>query len=116
VATIVALQQEYRAWFENLPANLEGSRLADKLEAIAELDLEELQAIDPPRVYGRDRSRKTRAQPHLDLARTCTARWQSVDPRIRTTRGAHWCLDITAMFGTRSAYPIWASGHPTALQ
>jgi transposase len=54
VATIVALQQEYRAWFENLPANLEGSRLADKLEAIAELDLEELQAIDPPRGYGRD--------------------------------------------------------------
>jgi len=54
VATVVALQEEYRAWRDNLPANLEGSRLADKLEAIAELDLEELQAIDPPRGYGRD--------------------------------------------------------------
>ena len=54
VATLVALQEEYRAWFDNLPANLEGSRLADKLQAIAELDLEELQAIDPPRGYGRD--------------------------------------------------------------
>jgi hypothetical protein len=37
-----------------LPDNLEGSRLADKLRAIAEVDLEELQAIDPPRGYGRD--------------------------------------------------------------
>jgi hypothetical protein len=48
------LQQEYRAWLDNLPANLEGSPLADKLQAITEIDLEELQAIDPPRGYGRD--------------------------------------------------------------
>ena len=54
VATLIALQDEYRAWLDNLPANLEGSRLAEKLQAIAELDLEELQAIDPPRGYGRD--------------------------------------------------------------
>jgi len=37
-----------------LPENLEGSRLADKLQVIAELDLEELQVVDPPRGYGRD--------------------------------------------------------------
>ena len=54
VATLIALQDEYRAWLDNLPASLEGSRLAEKLHAIAELDLEELQAIDPPRGYGRD--------------------------------------------------------------
>jgi hypothetical protein len=54
VAVLVELQEEYRAWFDNLPVNLEGSRLADKLQAIADLDLEELQAIDPPRGYGRD--------------------------------------------------------------
>jgi hypothetical protein len=48
------LQAEYRAWLDNLPENLEGSRLAEKLPVIAELDLEELQAIDPPRGYGRD--------------------------------------------------------------
>jgi hypothetical protein len=41
-------------WLDNLPANLEGSRLAEKLQAIAEIDLDELQAIDPPRGYGRD--------------------------------------------------------------
>ena len=39
---------------DNLPANLEGSRLAEKLQAITEIDLDELQAIDPPRGYGRD--------------------------------------------------------------
>ncbi len=54
VAALIALQDEYRAWLDNLPDNLEGSRVADKLQAIAELDLEEPQAIDPPRGYGRD--------------------------------------------------------------
>ena len=54
VASLVDLQDEYRAWWESLPANLQGSRLADKLQAIVELDLDELQAIDPPRGYGRD--------------------------------------------------------------
>jgi hypothetical protein len=54
VATLINLQDEYRAWLDNLPPNLEGSRLAEKLQAIAELDLEELQTIDPPRGYGRD--------------------------------------------------------------
>jgi hypothetical protein len=39
---------------DTLPANLEGSRLAEKLIAIAELDHGELQMIDPPSGYGRD--------------------------------------------------------------
>jgi hypothetical protein len=43
-----------RVWLDNLPASLEGSRLAQKLLAITELDLEELQSMDPPRGYGRD--------------------------------------------------------------
>ena len=54
MAAVIALQDEYRAWLDNIPNNLEGSKLADKLQAIAELDLEELQAIEPPRDYGRD--------------------------------------------------------------
>jgi len=54
VVALIDLQDEYRAWLDNLPANLEGSRLAEKLQAIAELDLGELQMIDPPRGYGRD--------------------------------------------------------------
>ena len=54
VATLIALQDEYRAWLDNLPDNLEGSRLAEKLEALAELDLAKLQAVESPRGYGRD--------------------------------------------------------------
>jgi hypothetical protein len=51
---LITLQEEYRAWLDNLPASREGSRLAEKLQAIADLDLEELQAIEIPRGYGRD--------------------------------------------------------------
>ena len=51
---MIDLQDQYRAWLDNLPASLDGSRLADKLQALVELDLEELHAIDIPRGYGRD--------------------------------------------------------------
>ena len=54
VAALVALQDEYRAWLDRLPESLEGSRTAEKLQAIAEVDLDELLIIDPPRGYGRD--------------------------------------------------------------
>jgi hypothetical protein len=54
VAALLDLQDEYRVWLDDLPTSLEGSRLAEKLQAITELDLEELQSIDPPRGYGRD--------------------------------------------------------------
>jgi hypothetical protein len=54
VATLIDLQDDYRTWLDTLPANLEASKLAEKLQAIVELDLDELQAIDPPRGYGRD--------------------------------------------------------------
>ena len=45
---------QYRAWLDRLPASLDESRLAEKLQAIVELYLEELQAIDIRRGYGRD--------------------------------------------------------------
>ena len=51
VATLVALQDEYRAWLDRLPESLEGSPTAEKLQAIT---LDELLAIDAPRGYGRD--------------------------------------------------------------
>jgi hypothetical protein len=54
VAVLIDLQDEYQAWLDNLPATFQGSRLAERLQAITELDLDELQAIDPPRGYGRD--------------------------------------------------------------
>jgi hypothetical protein len=81
LATLVAVQEEYRAWRDNLPTNLEGSRLADKLGAIAKLDLEELQVIDPRAVTAATDPEGAIANApdfvtrNLDLARTCTARW-----------------------------------------
>jgi hypothetical protein len=54
VAALLELQQDYRAWLDRLPESLEGSGTAEKLQAIAEIDLDELAAIDPPRGYGRD--------------------------------------------------------------
>ena len=54
VAALVALQAEYRAWLEALPDNLQASATAEVLQAIDELDLNELQAIEPPRGFGRD--------------------------------------------------------------
>jgi hypothetical protein len=54
VAGLAALQQTYAAWLEKLPANHEDSATAEALRAICEFDLSELQAIEPPRGFGRD--------------------------------------------------------------
>ena len=54
VAALAALQDEYRGWLDRLPENLAESRTAERLQAIVDLDLDELLAIEPPRGYGRD--------------------------------------------------------------
>ena len=54
VATLVTLQAEYAAWLASLPANLQDTATAEALVAICDLDLGELQAIEPPRGFGRD--------------------------------------------------------------
>jgi hypothetical protein len=54
VAGLVEAQIEYAAWLESLPDNLRDSPLAEALQAICDLDLSELQAIVPPRGFGRD--------------------------------------------------------------
>ena len=54
MGALIALQEENRAWFDNIPNNHEGSKLADRLQAVAKLDLEELQTIEPPRGYGHE--------------------------------------------------------------
>ena len=51
---VLVRQDEYRAWLDRLPQSLEGSATAEKLQAITELDLDELLAVDSPRGYGRD--------------------------------------------------------------
>ncbi len=54
VAELTDLQAQYAAWLAALPTNLQDSVIADALQAISDLDLAELQAIDPPRGFGRD--------------------------------------------------------------
>jgi hypothetical protein len=54
VAQLLALQAAYAAWFDALPESLRGTATAEALQAIVDLDLDELAAIEPPRGYGRD--------------------------------------------------------------
>ena len=54
IAAAVELQAEYADWLDALPDNQQDSALADALRAIVELDLSELQAVEPPRGFGRD--------------------------------------------------------------
>ena len=54
IAAALGLQAEYAGWLDALPDNQQDSALADALRAIIELDLSELQAIEPPRGFGRD--------------------------------------------------------------
>jgi len=48
------LQTEYAAWSDTLPDSLRDSATAQALQAIVDLDLDDLAAIVPPRGYGRD--------------------------------------------------------------
>jgi hypothetical protein len=54
IAELITLQGQYAAWLETLPENLQDSAIAESLQAICDLDLIELQAIVPPRGFGRD--------------------------------------------------------------
>jgi hypothetical protein len=54
IAGLADLQAEYAAWLDALPDNQQDSATAEALRAIVELDLSELQAIEPPRGFGRD--------------------------------------------------------------
>jgi len=52
--TLLDLQGQYQAWLDNLPDALRDSALADKLEAVCDLDLAELDSVELPLGYGRD--------------------------------------------------------------
>ena len=54
VNELVTLQPEYVAWLDALPDSLCATPTGEALQAIADLDLDSLAAIDPPRGYGRD--------------------------------------------------------------
>jgi len=54
VAELVGLQEEYRVWLDSLPNNLAESSMAEALRAVCDLDLSELESVEPPRGFGRD--------------------------------------------------------------
>jgi hypothetical protein len=54
VAELTDLQAQYASWLDALPANLRDSTTGEALQAIGDVDLADLQAIEPPRGFGRD--------------------------------------------------------------
>ena len=54
VAVLITLQAEYAAWLDALPETLRDGATSEALQAIVELNLDELTAVVPPRGYGRD--------------------------------------------------------------
>ena len=54
VAELVALQTEYAQWFEALPEPFRDTATGEALQAILDLDLDEICAIAPPRGFPRD--------------------------------------------------------------
>ena len=54
VAQLLAVQAECAAWLDKLPQATQGSATGEALQAIVDLDLDELSAIEPPRGFGRD--------------------------------------------------------------
>ncbi len=54
VAELVTLQNDYQAWLDSVPDNLAESAAAEALRSICDLDLSELESVEPPRGFGRD--------------------------------------------------------------
>jgi len=51
---LVDIQSDCAAWLDALPESLRRTATAEALQAIVDLDLDALAAIEPPRGYGRD--------------------------------------------------------------
>jgi hypothetical protein len=54
VTELPTVQDEYASWLDTMPDSLHASATSEALQAIVDLDLRELAAIEPPRGYGRD--------------------------------------------------------------
>ena len=54
VAPLLAIQEEYAAWYEAIPEATREGATGEALLAMVELDLDEVAAIQPPRGFGRD--------------------------------------------------------------
>ena len=65
VQTLLALQDQYRAWRDALPESLAGSATAGLLEQVCDLDLSGLEAVELPGASGVTASRTRRRPPHV---------------------------------------------------
>lgn len=54
VGELLAIQSDCGAWLAALPEALRETTTAEALQAIVDLDLDTLAAVEPPRGYGRD--------------------------------------------------------------
>ena len=54
VAELVTLQADYTQWLDALPEPLRETVTGEALQAVVDLDLDELLAIEPPHGFGRD--------------------------------------------------------------
>ena len=54
VARLAGLQAEYTRWLDAIPEATRDTATGEALQAIADLDLEEILAIRPPLGFGRD--------------------------------------------------------------
>jgi hypothetical protein len=54
VAGLVSLQAEYTRWLDALPEATRDTSTGEALQAMVDLDLEDIIAIQPPRGFGRD--------------------------------------------------------------
>jgi hypothetical protein len=54
VGELVDIQSDCGEWLDALPESLRDTTTAEALQAIVDLDLDELAAVEPPRGYGRD--------------------------------------------------------------
>jgi hypothetical protein len=54
VAELIAQQRQYAQWLDALPDATRDSATGDALQAIVDLDLDEIAAVEPPRGFGRD--------------------------------------------------------------
>jgi hypothetical protein len=54
VAGLVSLQADYARWLDALPEATRDTAAGEALQAMVDLDLEDIIAIQPPRGFGRD--------------------------------------------------------------
>jgi len=54
VAELLALQADYARWLDAIPDATRDGATAEALQAIADLQLDDIIAIQPPRGFGRD--------------------------------------------------------------